>query len=354
MKFFWFAGLTGCLLFLLSCEKDVVTAPDVAPVTVEGAMRRVMHAGQLDGIFTPDTLADRTGLIGVGPLAGLRGEITILDGHVYVSRVDSTGMDYVVEDPTVTAPFFVHASVPAWRSVALPPAVRTIQDVEDYLRDSTPDLPRPFAFKLSGAASFVRYHVQNLPPGSVVSSPAEAHAGQVNYSEDKMLIDVAGFYSPDHHGVFTHHDSDVHLHVISRDRTKMGHLDEVAFEGVTLYLPVAATDPLGKVNTAPRAIPLADGEYDFTIGFAEFVDRSADLPARVIIRGDSVRVHYAGEDAWLELAPGDLFEAGTVRRHRSGQFILSTDPADVNAPEIGGCSDGPAVIDFTKRIFWIC
>ncbi|MBT3819061.1 MAG: alpha-acetolactate decarboxylase, partial [Lentimicrobiaceae bacterium] len=39
--------------------------------------------------------------------------------------------------------------------------------------------------------------------------------------------------------VFTHHDSNVHMHLITTDRRKMGHLDKVLFGSgdIKLYLP---------------------------------------------------------------------------------------------------------------------
>ena len=38
----------------------------------------------------------------------------------------------------------------------------------------------------------------------------------------------------------------------------------------------------------------------------------------------------------------------------SGQWIIGQSPADKAAAEVGGCSDGPPVIDLTARIFWTC
>lgn len=38
----------------------------------------------------------------------------------------------------------------------------------------------------------------------------------------------------------------------------------------------------------------------------------------------------------------------------SGQWIVGYEPGDAAAPCLGGCSDGPAVIDLEKRIYWTC
>jgi acetolactate decarboxylase len=72
-----------------------------------------------------------------------------------------------------------------------------------------------------------------------VSSPAEAHQGQVNYSVNDEQVEIIGFFSTEHKTIFTHHDTFLHMHLITADRQQMGHLDEVLLgKGMKLYLPV--------------------------------------------------------------------------------------------------------------------
>jgi len=70
-----------------------------------------------------------------------------------------------------------------------------------------------------------------------VSSPAEAHQGQTNYYLNNEEVEIVGFFSTEHQGVFTHHDSFLHMHLITKDKSLMGHLDELELDKVTLYLP---------------------------------------------------------------------------------------------------------------------
>ena len=72
-------------------------------------------------------------------------------------------------------------------------------------------------------------HVVSLPPGSIVSSPDEAHRGQVNYVLEGNEVEILGFFSRRHKGIFTHHDSNVHVHLITRDKSMMGHVDKLEF-----------------------------------------------------------------------------------------------------------------------------
>lgn len=96
-------------------------------------------------------------------------------------------------------------------------------------------------FKLSGIVDLATIHIVNLPKGSKVSSPDEAHKGQKNYKVKNEQSEIIGFFSTEHKAIFTHHDTFLHMHLITADRQKMGHLDEVVFKKGTmkLYLPTA-------------------------------------------------------------------------------------------------------------------
>ena len=225
------------LLFLLTGCSETDDATTTPPVRIASAMRNVMWKGQLGATIRLDTIADRDGLYGLGPPTGLRGELLINDGVSYLARVTSDTTMEVRQTYDVGAPFFVYSNVTDWQKSPLPDSVRSITDVEGYLAQAMAGVDVPFAFKLRGRVRQARIHVQNLAPGSTVSSPAEAHAGQVNYELRDVEADIVGFYSRAHQGVFTHHDSYVHLHLITADGEWMGHLDRVELGEVELWLP---------------------------------------------------------------------------------------------------------------------
>jgi acetolactate decarboxylase len=235
-------GLIATLLWTCTPAPTDPEPPTYAypDVVVVGAMRNVMWQGELAGSIDLDTLTDRSGLYGLGPLSYLRGELLVSDGRAYVSRVESDSTMTVEETFAATAPFFVYGRVHDWETVALPDTVTDLRTLAAYLDQRTRDRPRPFAFKLSGPVTEAQIHVQNLPPGTTVSSPAEAHQGQVDYLVRDTPAEIVGFFSTAHQGVFTHHDSFVHAHLITADHQWMGHLDAVTFPagGLKLYLPV--------------------------------------------------------------------------------------------------------------------
>jgi acetolactate decarboxylase len=215
-------------------EQQNITYSDVVSVA---AMKDVMWKGELYGKIQLDTINPKKGLYGLGPEAYLRGEIVINNGKTYVSRVLTDSTMTVKEIKNAKAPFFVYANVNDWNKIKLPSSVKSIKELEAFIDSKTKDKKRPFAFKLEGSVSKAIIHIQNLPKETRVSSPKEAHQGQTNYTLENENTEIIGFFSTQHQGVFTHHDSFLHMHLITKDKKKMGHLDDVVFNEMSLLLP---------------------------------------------------------------------------------------------------------------------
>jgi acetolactate decarboxylase len=208
-------------------------------VTIVGQMKNVIWKGQLYGNIHLDTIARKANLFGLGPVEYLAGEILIIDGKSYKSTVISDTSMRVEETYSIKAPFFGYAHISKWTEQILPESIQTIKQLETYLNEVTKSSPRPFIFKLTGIVEQATIHIVNLPKGSKVSSPDEAHQGQKNYVLNNTQADIIGFFSTEHKAIFTHHDTFLHMHLITLDRNKMGHLDAVLFKKGTmkLYLP---------------------------------------------------------------------------------------------------------------------
>ena len=208
-------------------------------VKIIGAMKNVMWNGQLYGNIYLDTIADKQHLYGLGHVEYLSGELLILDGSSYKSTVLSEMTMKVEETYKVQAPFFGYANIDKWEEQRLPDSVQTMKQLEVYLDRTTRSARRPFMFKIAGTVDEATIHIVNLPQGTIVKSPNDAHLGQTNFSLTDEEVDILGFFSTDHKAVFTHHDTYLHMHLITSDRKKMGHLDYVFFKKGTikLFLP---------------------------------------------------------------------------------------------------------------------
>lgn len=225
---------------ITSCNspENVKSAQDSYPtVKIVGAMKNVMWKGQLGSNINLDTISNKKGLYGLGPLSYLSGELLINDGKSYSSKVISDTSMIVDESYKVSAPFFVYTTVNEWTEITLPTNIKSIPDLEKFIEKMTTEYQRPFAFKLKGVVAKAVIHIQNLAKGTKVSSPEEAHQGQVKYHLAEEPSEIIGFFSTKHKGIFTHHDTYLHMHLITKDENKMGHLDELEIEQMKLYLP---------------------------------------------------------------------------------------------------------------------
>ena len=225
------------VLILTNCQSTAQKTNN--EVKIVGAMKNVMWKGQLYGNIKLDTISNKQHLYGLGPIEYLTGEILVIDGKSYKSTVLTDATMKVEETYDIKAPFLGYANIEKWTMQNLPDSVQTNQQLETYLDKISKSSKRPFLFKLTGVVETATIHIVNLPKGSTVSSPDEAHKGQTNFPLENEPVEIVGFFSTEHKAIFTHHDTFLHMHLITKDRKKMGHLDPLLLKKGTgkLYLP---------------------------------------------------------------------------------------------------------------------
>jgi acetolactate decarboxylase len=199
-------------------------------VHISGEMRNVMWKGQLEGNILLDTIANKSNVVGLGPLEYLGGEIIVIDGKSYKSMVLSDSRMEVVETFNIKAPFFAHANISNWSEELLDVDIQTIQQLESFLDNKMSGSSQPFMFKLAGFVREATIHVVNLPVSTKVSSPDDAHKGLVKYQMENQEAEIVGFFSKEHKGIFTHHDTYLHMHLMTKDKQMMGHLEELSID----------------------------------------------------------------------------------------------------------------------------
>lgn len=96
---------------------------------------------------------------------------------------------------------------------------------------------------------------------------------------------------------------------------------------------------------------IKDGTYTFVVAFAEWDGKSLGTTCEVTIQGESITVF---NDGTLSGTKGEIIEAGKLMKHKSGVWIIGSNEQDVNAEEIGGCTDGPLIIELKNRKLWMC
>jgi len=97
-----------------------------------------------------------------------------------------------------------------------------------------------------------------------------------------------------------------------------------------------------------------NGSYTYSIAYAEWGGKTLGSTCTVIIKGDSITVMH-NDKKNVTGNKGDIFAKGIIMKHiKTGKWIIGHNAKDKNAKEVGGCSDGPSVIDFKHKIFWGC
>jgi acetolactate decarboxylase len=268
MKSFLIPGLlllaTMCLSSIALLEDPpATTVVQQASVSSIGTMRATIRDGELAAKASIDDLNSQIPhLYAVGPLAMLAGEITVIDGEIITSEVTDAGPRVFTREG-LGAPFLAYASVPQWAEpVVLPPvaelgALET--EVERAARKAGLDTSAAFPVRIEATIDQAVIHIVNHRSMEALT-PETHEAIKVFYELSGEPVEIVGFYSTVHQGVFVHHDRRSHLHLVARDRELAGHVDALSLrEGALLYLSVwsspAPSSPAALSDGAESASP---------------------------------------------------------------------------------------------------
>jgi len=222
-------------------------------LTAHGNFRHMMHTGESAGTVTLDGL-DVPGGWGVGALAGLRGEIVIMDGRVLVSRGDDPQARLTAPQAGDEAAILAYGQVADWQSVTLPHDM-TPERLAMFLGHQGGalglDLEAGFPIRLQGSFPTLVWHVvtgeapaQGHGTGHGGAGHANSQSGMILFDEAGTAGEIVGVYTGAAlEGIASHPGERLHLHFVSQDGTRSGHVDAVSFPaGTTLLVPVAAQD----------------------------------------------------------------------------------------------------------------
>lgn len=228
-------------LVLISCHPKEKTAQASARVEHHGALREIMHQGDLSSRIELNTLSNRKHLYALGAVDGLKGEIVIWDSSPYIAHVRDSNLT-VRNDWNTGAALLVHAEVPKWKEVELNAPIADLSSLERIIARKAVaagiDTNHAFPFLLKGQMSSVDWHVINWPEGDTVHSHAKHIASGLHGTATDLPAAILGFFSHHHKAVFTHHSRLVHLHLLSDNRALAGHVDGLkARSGLRLYIP---------------------------------------------------------------------------------------------------------------------
>jgi acetolactate decarboxylase len=203
-------------------------------------MREVLRNGQTQPRVRLADVAATPGAIAVGALAGLGGEVTMVEGEVWVAR--STGDGAAVSGPECRgddqATLLAVAHVDAWRSIPLQHGDSALgKRIGSTAAGAGVDTSRPFPFIVEGDLTSLEAHV--IAGSCPIANPdgEEPWRFSVTTPTPGRLV---GFYAEDSDGVMTHHGDVTHTHVVLKrnGRTITAHADHADVgPGAVLHLP---------------------------------------------------------------------------------------------------------------------
>jgi alpha-acetolactate decarboxylase len=230
----------------------------VAPATVGirelvqyGKMHEVIGMQRHEGRVSLADLIQRPHFYGVGALAGLRGEISIIDGVPTVTEViDPAHAKAVNADADQRqATMLIGAYVDSWTESVID---RDLNDSEldDWISSEIErlggDVNQPTIFMVDGSFNTVHLHVING------ACPVHARIRQLTIPEEQLPFDatlenvsgqVVGVFAIDAAGKLTHPATRTHKHLVYRDvitgERLNGHVESITvIRGARLLLPL--------------------------------------------------------------------------------------------------------------------
>jgi len=207
-----------------------------------GELHRTIMGGQTSARIRLSDLIVQPGLNAVGPVEGLAGEITVIDGVSNIAEVND-GVFTSKRRDDVGAPVLVWTYAVQWSSWPLAPDALTSQALEaDFpgiARSAGLDPGQPIPFRIDGTATSLSFHVlhpvSGVPPGLEAHDRAKIHGELTN-----TRVQLVGFYSTEHRGIFTPGTSDLHIHFVTADSQRSGHVESFSLApGAVLMFPTA-------------------------------------------------------------------------------------------------------------------
>lgn len=226
------------VLFLTACTNPKRSQPEVYS---KGALKDIMHKGDLAAKYSLQEFDGEKNIYALGAVEDLKGEILILNSKTYISSVREDKIE--IENTTQeNACLLVYSEVEDWEEIPIPNEVKGQEALDTFVKESSQKLgfgvDQAFPFQIKGKAESVRWHVINWPLGDMVHTHEKHKKAGLNGELNNVDIEILGFYSENHKGIYTHHSSNLHMHFITADQTLSAHLDDIEIgEKMVLRLP---------------------------------------------------------------------------------------------------------------------
>jgi acetolactate decarboxylase len=219
--------------------------------TLEPESYWLKAAGSRTNMFTKNDLSahidlkqlkNMKNLVALGPIENLKGEVTIYNGHPYITSLIN---DNQTSDSSFNykAIFLAYGSTKEWREIVIDKPLASLSQIEDLVRkyalDFNIDLTKGFPFKIEGVATRARYHIIYQKDAGIKHTPKLHQQAKQKYTVYDEAVKIAGIWATqDGIGRYTHPGTQTHMHVILDKNNFGGHLEDIELDaGIKLFIP---------------------------------------------------------------------------------------------------------------------
>ncbi len=210
-------------------------------VEYNGALKNMMQKGDISAKADLTVFKNKKYFYALGARENLKGEIQIFNSRPFNTLlVDSA----LIFDHSFNkkATLLVYASVSKWKSINIPDNIVTYKQLESYIEQSANEskinIDEPFPFLIEGTLKSFDWHVINWKEGDKEHSHEKHKISGPHGTIKNRQVEMLGFYSNFHHAIFTHHTTNMHIHVKTVDHKIAGHVDGLTLgKGMILKLP---------------------------------------------------------------------------------------------------------------------
>ena len=227
-------------LFLSGCD---YSKNEFAAFKVEykGALKNMMRKGDISAKADLSQFREVKHLYGLGAMEKLKGEIQIFDGKPINTSIEAGNL-IIDNSYNKKATLFVYSVVENWMDVFIPDSINTYESLENFIELSAKgnliNIKNPFPFLIIGIPESLHWHVIDWPEGDTDHTHEKHKNSGVKGILENEPVEMLGFYSTSHHAIFTHHTTNMHIHVKSSNNKIAGHVDDLkAGKGMILKLP---------------------------------------------------------------------------------------------------------------------
>lgn len=188
-----------------------------------------------------DSMKYINGLMALGPIEDLKGEITILDGEIYTGIVENDSAVFR-KDSIVKAVFLAYGKAEQYKAVKIAESIQGLKNVESFIKaqalENGLDLEKSFPFSMEVEVARLDYHIMSKKGKGMHGHKAHQKAKRKFKLEDSTVKIVGVWANSQEEGIYTHEGSRIHLHFINEKSLASGHVDDIEIlQGSKLYLP---------------------------------------------------------------------------------------------------------------------